>query len=335
LLFLVLIYMSLAMGPYDCTPADIWGTSSSNVFVVGNGVFHYDGKSWSKMDFQYNSWLEAISGDSPNNIYAVGGNPGYSGKIFHCNGNSWVEELWGPDIEVYESYLNDIWVGSPSNIFAVGINGTIIHNEGSDWKQIMSPTTSELISVWGISHSNVFAIGMDSTILNFNSSACNIIEVDYNGELSGVYGISSNNTFAYGSTLLQYNGSIWTEMTEMSGSHLIDMWSTPTNDLLAVSSSGIIYQYDGSHWNVSSNSETPKSLNAAWGTSPTDIFAISSDTSTHLGKGNIFHFDGNEWTWMGLGLDTHFWFMLATGVYFVIGTATLFVIWRRRKSKAW
>jgi hypothetical protein len=52
----------------------IWGSSSSDVYIVGNGgvTMHYDGKVWSSMNAGTYNGLVSICGSSPSDIFAVG-----------------------------------------------------------------------------------------------------------------------------------------------------------------------------------------------------------------------------------------------------------------------
>ncbi len=57
---------------YDKTVNKIWGTSDSNLYVVGNNglIAHYDGRQWAKIENQENEvGLQAASGDALSNIF--------------------------------------------------------------------------------------------------------------------------------------------------------------------------------------------------------------------------------------------------------------------------
>jgi hypothetical protein len=67
---------------------DIWGTSSSNVYAVGeDGVLlHYNGSAWSEIASGTTADLYGIWGSSASNVYAVGA----FGTLLRYDGNSWV-----------------------------------------------------------------------------------------------------------------------------------------------------------------------------------------------------------------------------------------------------
>ncbi len=53
---------------------DVWGTSSSDVYVVGweGTMLHYDGTEWSAMTSGTTAHLHALWGMSSSDFYAVG-----------------------------------------------------------------------------------------------------------------------------------------------------------------------------------------------------------------------------------------------------------------------
>lgn len=66
-----------------------------------------------------------------------------------------------------EGWLQDVWGSSGNDVFAVGDNGTILHYDGTQWRQMNSGTSETLYDVWGVSGSDVFAVGTGGTILHY------------------------------------------------------------------------------------------------------------------------------------------------------------------------
>jgi hypothetical protein len=71
----------------NVTLRDVWGSSSSDVFAVGdNGtILHFDGSRWSAMSSPTADTLRGISGTSPDNVYASGDN----GTALRYDGTTW------------------------------------------------------------------------------------------------------------------------------------------------------------------------------------------------------------------------------------------------------
>ncbi len=104
--------------------ADLWGTSSSDVYAVGEEgtILHYDGTEWSAMTSGTDHNLNGVWGTSSSNVYAVAG----GGMILHYNGTEWSEMTSGTS-----QYLGAVWGSSSTDVYAVGTGGTILHYDGT------------------------------------------------------------------------------------------------------------------------------------------------------------------------------------------------------------
>ncbi len=98
----------------------VWGTSASNVYVVGQRgvVLHYDGSVWTEELVGASQDLIAVWGTGPDNIVAVGGRANGIVSIF--DGTDWRTESLAPT-----PGLNGIWLDSTTN------NANIAHVVGS------------------------------------------------------------------------------------------------------------------------------------------------------------------------------------------------------------
>jgi len=63
----------------------VWASSSSDVFVVGDGatILHYDGSSWSGMSSCTTQNVNGVWGSSSSDVFAVGDD----GTILHYSGS--------------------------------------------------------------------------------------------------------------------------------------------------------------------------------------------------------------------------------------------------------
>jgi hypothetical protein len=98
----------------------IWGSSSSDVYVVGAGgaILHYDGASWTPMSSGVAQNLCGIWGSSASDVFAAGD----TGTILHYDGTAWTAMSSGST-----NALCDIWGSSDTSVFAVGAGGTVLH----------------------------------------------------------------------------------------------------------------------------------------------------------------------------------------------------------------
>lgn len=250
---------------------EIWGSSSSNVFAVGEWgtILHYNGSSWSAMAKKTSKLLVGVWGSSASDVFAVG----HGGTILRYNGSSW-SSMTSPTT----NWLEGVWGSSGTNVFAVGGAGTILRYNGGSWSTMSNPSTASLYSVWGSSGSNVFAVGYNGTILRYNGSSWSPMTSPTTSFLYHVWGSSGSDIFAVGSggTILHYDGSSWSSMTSPTSNALYGLWGSSGSDVYAVGRYGTILHYNGSFWRIMT-SPTTKWLEGVWGSSSSDIFAVGFD----------------------------------------------------------
>jgi hypothetical protein len=145
-------------GSFQTTMRDIWGSSASDVYVVGHNdqnrglMWHFDGSKWRDVALSTTQGgtiagpidLSAIYGFATNDIWAVGERiytnptppPNFldSSLIIHYDGVSW-REVALPR----QRALTNIWGSSPSDIRLGGLNGTLYHYDGLSVKKDSVP----------------------------------------------------------------------------------------------------------------------------------------------------------------------------------------------------
>jgi|GEM_PF-3835519 hypothetical protein len=102
----------------------IWGTSASDIWVVGwdNGdphMQHFDGTAWSYNSPPNSEGLWGVHASSPNDAWAVGG----KANILHFDGSGWTIS----SSELVSTTLYGVWAVSPNDVWAVGSSGAMLH----------------------------------------------------------------------------------------------------------------------------------------------------------------------------------------------------------------
>lgn len=272
--------------------ADVWGTSGSDVFAVGeldtddeNGfqiasvILHFDGSAWSLQRRIRDVSLRGLWVDTAQDAWAVGFDFfDDDARVLHYDGTQWVSVEGfeaGPDESIG---LFSVWGSSGSDVFAVGSTfdgqfglSLIFHFDGNGWQRMTVPgeVLPSLADVWGSSATDVYAVGLDQradptegTVLHYDGSAWTAVYHEAGLNLTTVWGSSAEDVFAAGFTVREQN------------------------DQFIVA--GAVRHFDGSAW---STVPIPKTgvLNELWGSSSTDVFAVGD-------SGVILHFDGAAWT---------------------------------------
>lgn len=255
----------------------VWGTSSSDVYVVGRGgtIHHFDGADWSAMDGGIEEDLRDVWGSSADDVFAVG----HGGTVVHYDGSDW--STMAP---VTSASLFAVWGASPNDVYAVGTGSTVIHYVGTEWRaRVVGTGRFFLNDVWGSSAQEVFVVGGGGAIARFDGIRWEPMISGTAQDLLGIWGASPDDVFVVGEvgTILHYDGSDWTTMASGSTDNLWAVWGTSPTDVyaaggfLSTGSIATILHYDGTAWSVVARDAGPV-FYGLWGHS-TGIFAVAED----------------------------------------------------------
>lgn len=227
--------------PSDVYIGGNWGCPETGDF----NVWHYDGAGWKEeclghMTGAASVW--AIWGTSASDVFVVGGRHSSDwssgrGVIFHFDGTEWSSAVEGT-----YGCLGDVWGSSTSDVFAIGDNGTILHYDGASWNLMDSGTCACLRSVWGTSPSDVFAAGDGGIILHYDGNEWAAMESGTSAALYGIWGSTPSDVLAVGSggTALYYDGHEWSGMATGTTSCLNAIWGSAGSYVYAVGDGGTI-----------------------------------------------------------------------------------------------
>ncbi|MCA9673104.1 MAG: hypothetical protein KC503_46245 [Myxococcales bacterium] len=256
------------------------------VSAEGGALFYDSGSGFASTgatitDTLISVWRDATSGEA----YAVG----ESGLVLHFDGTGW-SSVSTPG----SGFLTSVWGSSPSDVYAVGENGQIIHYDGTQWTSVASGTTEFLQKVWGSSKTDVFVVGPAGTMLHNDGSGFKPMTTGSSDFLHSVWGSSKTNVFAVGRTdLLRYDGTSWTRSALPStGFHSV--WGLSQSDVYTFEYSSGIRRFDGASF-VSFYNPSDMRVYGLWGTSPTDLHAVGSNTSTVPYIVTMRSYDGTSW----------------------------------------
>ena len=207
-----------------------------------------------------------------------------------------VHSAWYIETSPTTVTLNDVWGTSANEVFAVGAQETILFFNGTDWSVVNSLGNGvALRDVSGNSKSNVYAVG-DGGIAKYfdgNSWGDPVGFINTGANLNGVWVSSGGEVFIVGempppggtAVILHYTGAAWELQESDTGNTLEAVWGNSETDVFAVGALGTILHYDGFEW-LPMTSNTTNYLTCVWGSPDRDVFAGGFSTS-------IYHYDGN------------------------------------------
>ena len=137
----------------------VWGTSSSDVFVCGEGgtVIHFDGHTWTSQPTgePASTTLFTVAGRSPTDVYAVGG---FGHPVaLHYDGTAW-SPVSDPTLGTASS-LAGVAVDTDGTVVMVGASGTRLRGHpGSLTDDTDFPPRDDLHAA-AILHGEIFTVG--------------------------------------------------------------------------------------------------------------------------------------------------------------------------------
>jgi hypothetical protein len=190
----------------------IWGANATDIFVVGAGVWYYNGTAWAGVFAEDNSYLiNAIWGSDAQHIWGVDNN----GNVLQCTGCTTGGSTWSKTVTGVGNSLNGIWGTSPTDIWAVGGTtglptdpGEVQHYDGTSWTPSTIHVSSALNAVWGSSTSSVWAVAANGEIWSYNGTSWASITAGTGKALNGIWGWNLNDIWAVGAngTVMHYTG---------------------------------------------------------------------------------------------------------------------------------
>jgi hypothetical protein len=242
----------------------IWGTSDSDIWVVGSTfanvpgpvfegtpvpsplprIVHYDGTGWRDVGVTGSAIPAEIWGRARDDIWTTGE------VIRHFDGVSW-RDVASPQgaLPVWGASANDVWFGAGTQM---------LHWDGAAITAVSSPPVDTLLSAWGFSASDVWAGGG-------------------------------------GGGLIHWDGKLWSSMPAGSTLYIYGLWGARPDDLWGVGNGG-----NRLHWNgrfVTPSEELWTWFYAVTGISAGDVWGVG-DCCWQAGpnKAWVSHYDGVRWT---------------------------------------
>jgi hypothetical protein len=288
------------------TTSHLWriqGVAPDNIVAVGRlgAVLHYDGSAWTRVSPGSITWeiaavwsadgdvwylsgndghivrweraadrwtdlpsgtlesLEALAGSGPGDLWAVGGwtRP----VVLHFDGTDWRPDTAVPRVDVQGYYSIAVRPGGELVVSSRGAG--LLQRTGGNWRPMEGAATYALRSLWGVSGQEVYALGT---------------AVDDAGESSTI--------------VLRYDGRSWSLPHWRPRVGARDGWSAGA-DLVLANGDHTLHRFDGAVWETWSVSFLDASLNALWGPSLDELWAVGGPFGG--GQPGVFRRGGGAW----------------------------------------
>ena len=161
-----------------CTPVSInkiWGTSSSDLYIVGNGgmIAHYDGKGWTRIGSGTDLNIQDIWGSvnpftGETEILCV------ASDIYYNRGSKLLKIKHKKVTEINKNglswSLSGVWFMSGLKYIVVGDGVNIYNKNNKSWMEIPEFPKFFTFGISGASPNNIFVCGSSGLLGHFNGN---------------------------------------------------------------------------------------------------------------------------------------------------------------------
>ena len=279
---------------------DIWGSSASDLWAVGNGraVTHWDGVAWTTFDLIPGDHLYSASGVA-NNLWMSGA----GGRMYHWDGADLSRDLGGlPGA----ASVNDMWGQSADDVWMATDLG--LYRRQSGQYQAVGEA-AWLRSVWGLGPDPIWAGGR-AVIYQLEGQTWTEHSFDEDIFVLDIAGTGPDDIWAVGegeteAAILHWNGVEWSLDPYRPRGGLSALWIGDATDIWAVGRFSGIHHWNGAEWSAV---EVPVSgrFIGVWGSAADDIWASGEN-------GRLLHFAAGSWTEVDAGTGEALWGVCGTG----------------------
>jgi hypothetical protein len=300
----------------------IWGTSETDVWLVGTGAAHWDGSKWTLAGGLGNASL--VTGSAKDDLWAAATYL-VDGDLWHCDGTTWtdivapsgvgsvasagrgkawicslanfpttVPMLWDgkswstPNPEMTDCWT--LWSPTAGDLWAAGTG--LHHYVAGGWQDVYSGAAR--VSVFaGTSSDDFWGAGFGGSLVHAQHGVIAAVgsarpSVDYRG----VWPVGPDDIWVAspGSSSVQHwQGGVAVDGWAAADARAInDLMARSPNDIWVVGNRGLAAHYDGSSWKEI-DADATTDLMRVWANAANDVWAVGRTTETAW-------FDGTHWT---------------------------------------
>ncbi len=244
--------------------AAIGGTAANDVWAVGNGIFHYDGATWSDALPPHHQpvGLGAISVVARDDVWAVGGN----GLVAHFDGKTWT--LDRPDVtrvsptmaSHYDLLDVSAWAGE---VWVSASRADYYRFDGKTWSAVHAVRSMQMF--WGSSPHDVWLPG--GVAAHFDGKAWSSMPQFPRTVGRSVHGTSASDVWMVGwvgpprdkvGSVTHFDGATWTEVPMPAETRLLwTVYAARADEAYAVGDDGTAVVWNGKSWRTTVTGLSP------------------------------------------------------------------------------
>jgi uncharacterized protein YjdB len=228
---------------------DVWTTSASNSFAVGEFgfVYRWNGSSWTRLNTPTQQTLNSVWAVNVTDAFVGGDN----GTMLRWNGSSFTAMSFPSGGNVLS-----LWGSAANNVYAATDRGEVLRWNGTAWS-VVTTASSSLWTVYGANASSVVVGGENGTVLRFNGTAWSSAPPPNMGTITGLWLAGLSDVYAVGAdgtggspAAYGFNGSSWRSLNTGAAFVLTSVWGPSINDLYATGDGGTLLRFNGSSWSA-------------------------------------------------------------------------------------
>lgn len=265
----------------------VWGTSASNVFVVGGdagdghgpAVLHYDGAAWTRLDTAQQGDLWWVFGFPDGPVYMGGA----GGMILRYQAGSFTRMITPGTGTVF-----GIWGVEPGDVWAVGgalggANGAFAWRlQGDTWSPAAGfpgdlAANNAIWKMYGRSASDAWMVGTNGHAVRWDGTALTQMTIGASESLFTVHADAGRFVAVGGfgsGTILENDGTGWRDASPSGAPGFIGVYLSDHDDY-AVGQEGTMYTRAGSGWTaVDTGLTLDESFHSVWIDPSGDVWAV-------------------------------------------------------------
>lgn len=217
---------------------DMWGTSSSDLWIVGDrgSIVHFDGQTWTGIksigeppfsQLGDGAAFGSVHGTAWNDVWVLG----QYNQLLHFNGQKWSGIAYDGKVKAHT-----LWAQAPCDVWLFGEGGQASHFDGRGWTDMNVGSTATLYDAIGFASDDVWAVG-DNAVVRWNGSVWTDASsgLEEFANLGAIWGASPDDLWAVGA-LKQFRkqaGGPWQKFRSTSDfSGPFDVTGSAADDVL-------------------------------------------------------------------------------------------------------